>query len=299
MALKVSIVTPSYNQGRFIGRTIESVLAQQFPGSLEYLVMDGGSKDETVDILRGYGARLSWVSERDGGQADAVNKGLSRSTGEIIGWLNSDDVYYPGAILAVCDAFDSDPALDVIYGDANHIDEEDRFLEPYPTEDVDFSRLTNTCYICQPAVFFRRSVVDRFGPLNAKLQYCMDYEYWVRLAAAGAKFRRVRHVLAGSRLYAQNKTLGSRVRVHSEINDMLGRHARRVPDQWLFNYAHAVLDERGVLRSDRIRFPLLVAFISLCSALRWNRRISPQMARTACAWAGTAIHEIRRGTGSR
>jgi glycosyltransferase involved in cell wall biosynthesis len=300
MAHKLSIITPSYNQGRFIERTIESVLSQQFSGSLQYLVMDGGSNDETVGILRRYETSLSWVSEKDGGQADAVNKGLSRSTGEIVGWLNSDDIYYPGAMLAVCDAFDSDPTLDVIYGDANHIDEDDRVIEPYPTEEINFSRLVNTCYICQPAVFFRKSVVDRFGPLDAKLQYCLDYEYWVRLTAAGAKFRRLRRVLAGWRLYPQNKTLGSRVRVHTEINDMLRRYARRVPDQWLFNYAHAVLDERGVPRSDRIRFPLLVGLLSLYSALRWNRRISLHMAKTARLWAGSSMHEFwKRTVGSR
>jgi glycosyltransferase involved in cell wall biosynthesis len=300
MAHRLSIVTPSYNQGRFIERTIESVLSQQFPGSLEYLVMDGGSTDETVDILRRHEATLSWVSEKDGGQADAVNKGLSRSTGEIIGWLNSDDIYYPGAFLAACEAFDSDPALDVIYGDANHIDEDDRVIEPYPTEEVDFARLVNTCYICQPAVFFRKSVVDRFGPLDANLQYCLDYEYWVRLTAAGAKFRRVRCVLAGSRLYRQNKTLGSRVLVHTEINDMLRRHAGRVPDRWLFNYAHAVLDERGIPRSDRVRFPLRVGMLSLRSALRWNRRISISMAKTACLWVGASMSELwKRTAGSR
>lgn len=294
MPPRLSIITPSYNQGRFIERTIASVLSQQFSGSLEYLVMDGGSNDETVGILRRYETSLSWVSEKDGGQADAVNKGLSRSTGEIIGWLNSDDIYYPGAMLAVCDAFDSDPTLDVIYGDANHIDEDDRVIEPYPTEELDFARLLNTCYLCQPAVFFRKSVVDRFGPLDARLQYCLDYEYWVRLTAAGAKFRRLRRVLAGSRLYSQNKTLGSRVPVHKEINDMLRRYARRVPDQWLFNYAHAVLDERGVPRSDRIRFPLLAGLLSVCSALRWNRRISLHMAKTARSWAGASLHEFWR-----
>jgi glycosyltransferase involved in cell wall biosynthesis len=299
MAHKLSIITPSYNQGRFIERTIESVLSQHFSGSLEYLVMDGGSNDETGGILRRYETSLSWVSEKDGGQADAVNKGLLRSTGEIVGWLNSDDIYYPGAILAVCEAFDSDPTLDVIYGDANHIDEDDRVIEPYPTEESDFSRLVNTCYICQPTVFFRKSVVDRFGPLDTTLQYCMDYEYWVRLTAAGAKFHRVRRVLAGSRLYPQNKTLASRVRVHAEINDMLRRYARRVPDQWLFNYAHAVLDDRGVPRSDQIRFPLLVGLLSLGSALRWNRRISLQMAKTARLWAGASMAELWKRMGAR
>jgi glycosyltransferase involved in cell wall biosynthesis len=294
MPHKLSIITPSFNQGRFIARTIESVLSQEFSGDIEYLVMDGGSTDETVEILRRYGTRLSWISEKDGGQADAVNKGLARSDGNIIGWLNSDDIYYPGVFRGICDVFDSDPALDVVYADANHIDEDDRIIELYPTEELDVGRLLDTCYICQPTVFFRRGVVDRFGALDARLRYCMDYEYWVRLACAGAKFRRLSRIVAGSRLYAQNKTLGSRVRVHAEINDMLRRHARQVPDQWLFNYAHAVLDERGFLRSDRIRFPLLVGIISLYSALKWNHRISPRVARTVRAWAGSAVNEFWR-----
>ncbi len=296
MPARLSIVTPSYNQGRFIERTIESVLSQRFSGKLEYFVMDGGSTDETIAVLRKYNGRLSWVSEKDGGQAEAVNKGLSRSTGDIIGWLNSDDVYYPGAFTAVCEAFDADPTLDVVYGDANHIDENDEFIESYPTEEHDFTRLMDTCYFCQPAVFFRKSVVDRFGPLNARLQYCMDYEYWIRLASVGAKFGRVRNVLAGSRLYAQNKTLGSRVRVHSEINDMLRRNARRVPDKWLSNYAHVVLDERGVSRADAVRFPLLVSLSCIYSALKWNRRISPEMASNIRLWTSGAMKEIRKRT---
>jgi glycosyltransferase involved in cell wall biosynthesis len=298
MLHKLSIITPSYNQGRFIERTIESVLSQQFSGSLEYLVMDGGSEDETVGILRKYNTSLFWVSEKDGGQADAVNKGLSQSTGDIIGWLNSDDIYYPGAFLAVCEAFESDPTLDVIYGDANHIDEDDRVIEPYPTEEHDFVRLMDTCYFCQPAVFFRKKVVSQFGPLNVRLQYCMDYEYWIRLSAAGARFGRLRRVLAGSRLYAQNKTLGSRIRVHAEINDMLRQHARPIPDRWLSNYAHVVLDERGIPRSDAIRFPFLVSLLCIYSALKWNRRISTEMASNVRIWTGGAMKEVWKRMGT-
>ena len=231
MPPKVSVITPSYNQGRFIERTIQSVLSQQFSGSLEYLVMDGGSRDETVPILRRYGDCIQWVSEKDNGQGDAVNKGIQRSHGEILGWMNSDDIYYPGAIEAACDFFAAHPEIDVIYGNANHIDEHDQVLEPYPTEDWDFERFKERCYICQPAIFLRRSIVERVGPLDPRLYFCMDYEYWIRLALAGARFSRVDRLVAGSRMYATNKTLGGHVKSHAEINDMLraALHSRPRP----------------------------------------------------------------------
>ena len=292
MAHSVSVVTPSYNQGRFIARTIESVLGQQFDGRLQYIVMDGGSGDETVEIVKRYGSRLEWVSEKDRGQAHAVNKGLARAAGEIIGWLNSDDIYYPGAIAAVCEVFAAHPDVDVVYGDARHIDIADGIIESYPTEDWNFERLLETCYLCQPAVFFRKRVVDRFGALNDRLHFCLDYEYWIRLAENGAKFFRLRQELAGSRLYPETKTMGSRVRFHVEINDMLRSHTGRVPDSWLFNYAHAVLDEKGVPRTDGVRFRMLVAALSLSAAVRWNRRISRAMAKTAGIWSGGAIREL-------
>ena len=296
MPLKVSVVTPSYNQGRFIERTIQSVLSQQFDGSLEYLVMDGGSRDETVPILRRYGDCILWVSEKDNGQGDAVNKGIRRSHGEIIGWMNSDDIYYPGAIHAACEFFAAHPEIDVIYGNANHIDEHDQVLEPYPTEDWDFERFKERCYICQPAIFLRRSIVERVGPLDPRLYFCMDYEYWIRLALAGARFSRVDHLVAGSRMYATNKTLGSRLKVHAEINDMLRQRLASVPDRWLFNYAHSVLDDRGVSRDDRLQFTLLVSGVALSTAVRWNRRISRSMVRTVCKWVGHAVREELRPT---
>jgi glycosyltransferase involved in cell wall biosynthesis len=296
MPLKVSVITPSYNQGRFLERTIQSVLSQQFNGTLEYLVMDGGSQDESVAILRRYGNSIQWVSEKDRGQADAVNKGLARAKGEIIGWLNSDDIYYPGAIRAACDFLAAHPEVDAVYGNANHIDERDQVIEPYPTEDWDFEVMKERCCVCQPALFFRSSVVQRFGPLNVRWCYCLDYEYWIRLAAGGARFARIGELLAGSRLYATNKTLGSRVKVHAEINDMLRQHLANVPDRWLFNYAHSVLDDRGIPRSERLQFIMLVSALSLSTAVRWNRHISRPMMETVCKWVGSAVRDELRAT---
>jgi glycosyltransferase involved in cell wall biosynthesis len=296
--LSVSIVTPSYNQGRFLERTIRSVLAQRtdapaFHGPFEYLVMDGGSRDESVRILQRYSADLQWVSEKDRGHPDAVNKGIAGTTGEIIGWLNSDDIFYPGAIATVAGFFERRPDVDVVYGNGNHIDESDRILEPYPTEDWDFERLKEHCFLCQPAVFFRRRVVERFGPLDVQWHYALDYEYWLRLGKNGARFARIPEVLAGSRLHAATKTLGSRVKVHSENNDMLRSLFGRVPDRWLFNYAHAVLDDRGVPRRS-LRFAVEVSALAWRSALRWNHRISLRMLRLSGQWIGGALREALR-----
>lgn len=270
-----SIVTPSYNQGRFIERTIQSVFNQSFT-SFEYLIFDGGSSDTTLDILKSYGDKIFWVSERDHGQAHAVNKGFKKSQGEILGWLNSDDVYYPGALEKVARIFQSDPSIDILYGDAYHIDETDQVIEKYYTEPWDFNRLLEVCFICQPATFIHRRVLDKIGYLDESLHYCMDYEYWIRAGKAGLKFYYLPEILAGSRLYADNKTLGARKKVHYEINDMLRAHLGRVPDRWLFNYAHAVIDPL-LSRSKRLRFALWVSFVSIQSAYHWNGNVTSNM----------------------
>jgi glycosyltransferase involved in cell wall biosynthesis len=274
--MKVSVVTPSYNQGQFIKRTLESV-ATQTGAEIEHVVFDGGSTDGTVDVLKHFGRNVVWVSEKDDGQTDAVNKGIRATDGEVIGWLNSDDIYYPGAVAHVVAFFETHPDVDVIYGMADHIDLSDHAFEAYPTEPWDFDRLRDTCFICQPAAFFRRRVVAQHGPLDENRHFCMDYEYWLRLAKAGVRFAYLEEKLAGSRLYAENKTLGSRLKVHAEINDMQKSLFGTVPDRWLWNYAHAAIDDRIDRKKSPRWFALRLLIAVVKAALHWNGRLSAEM----------------------
>jgi len=203
----LSIVVPSYNQGRFIRATLDSILAQNVDG-LEILVMDGGSKDETVDILRSYGDKIQWVSEKDRGQSHAINKGFERAGSDILGYLNSDDTYQPGALATVLEVFRQHPRSDFIYGDFNYIDAAGNVLASRRTTDFDFDILRfDHNFICQPASFWRRSVIRRIGPIAEDLYYMMDYEYYLRAAAAGMRFFHVRQNLANLRLHKECKTV--------------------------------------------------------------------------------------------
>ena len=293
MIPSISVITPSYNQGRFIDQTIESVLSQNIP-ALEYIVMDGGSSDETVKILKRYEGRLRWVSEKDNGQADAINKGIKATKGEIIGYLNSDDIYYPGALAAVLAFFKKHPEVDVVYGDADHIDLNGTVIEPYYTEDWDYDRLKEVCFLCQPSVFFKRRLIKKAGLFDSGLRYCMDYEYWLRLGAI-TPFARLNKKLAGSRMYGENKTLGSRVSVHREMNDMLKMNLGKVPDRWIYNYAHALVDRKGYKRRNPVedlRYVLLLVGFSIASFARWRQRLSINAMITMSKWVGASLRNV-------
>jgi glycosyltransferase involved in cell wall biosynthesis len=241
---------------------------------------------------------LKWVSERDQGQADAINKGIRATTGDVVGYLNSDDIYYPGALVAVQNFFEANPEIEVVYGEADHIDSEGRVLESYPTGDWDYNRLKEVCFLCQPAVFFRRRLTERAGLFDAELMYSMDYEYWLRLGAI-CRFARLPVKLAGSRMHRENKTLGFRVAVHHEINDMLKKRLGAVPQRWIFNYAHAVRDQKGYDRAkplEDMRYTLGLIAISFFAFLRWNHKLPRQAAITMGGWALGSLRNVVRMT---
>jgi glycosyltransferase involved in cell wall biosynthesis len=271
--MTISIITPSYNQGQFIERTVQSVLSQNI-NNLDYLIMDGGSTDNSSTIFQKFEAQLKWISEKDKGQAHAINKGISLTSGAIIGWLNSDDIYYPNALQTVYDFFATHPNVDVLYGNAYHIDENDNIVENYATKPWNIEALKDVCYLSQPAVFFRRSVVEQFGMLDEDLQYCLDYEYWLRLALNGARFFYLPQVLAGSRLHPSCKTIAARVKVHYEINNMLKKILTQVPDRWLSNYAHAKAESTYPHKKISRKIKIKIAIHAILASLRWNKWIS-------------------------
>ncbi len=207
MLPKISLITPSYNQGQYIEATIQSVLAQNYP-QLEYLIIDGESSDGTLDILSRYSRILKWISEPDKGQAHAINKGFKKSTGEIIAWLNSDDIYLPGALHRVADLFRQHPEISVVYGDYYLIDEQGKVLLQKKEIPFDYNILLyGLDYISQPTTFFRRQVFDQVGYLDEKLHYGLDWEYWLRIASYGGQFAHISHYLAATRLHVAAKTL--------------------------------------------------------------------------------------------
>src|SRR5512136_340290 len=189
---RITVVTPSFNQASFIEQTIHSVLTQGYP-NLEYIVMDGGSTDGTVDILRKYEKHLIWTSGKDGGQSDALNKGFRRASGEILAYINSDDVYAPGALLKAGGFFASHPQACWLTGRCRNIDAEGREIRKLIKVYKSFWMLFRSYkvllaidYISQPATFWRREVIQQVGPFDEKLHLTMDYDYSLRV---GSRYR--------------------------------------------------------------------------------------------------------------
>ena len=242
--MKITVVIPSYQQAAYLPATLASVCSQE-DAEVEILVFDGGSTDGSVDILRGWpaptdGKTLRWVSQKDDGQADAVNLGLRAGTGDVFAYLNSDDVYYPGALAAVAAHFRSHPDCLALYGRAHHLHADGSVMEDYPTEPWNYDRLLDTCFLCQPATFWRREVVARCGVFDDALRFALDYEYWLRVGRTVPFHYLDTHVLAGSRLHADTKTLSQRVLVHRELTRTVKKYAERPEPvlRWIKHLAH-------------------------------------------------------------
>lgn len=205
----VSIITPSFNQGEFIAQTVNSVLTQDY-SHIEYLVMDGGSSDDTIRVLNSYGDQVRWYSEKDDGQSHAINKGWQMSRGEILSWLNSDDLLYPGAVSSVMRVFQQYPDVIGVYGNCHYVDQNSEVIGQYATQPWSYAELLKsaTNFIPQPSLFLRRRVLERAGWLNEKLHYVMDYELCLRLGQHGI-IRYLPQTLAALRLHRDAKSLSA------------------------------------------------------------------------------------------
>jgi len=216
----VTIVTPSYNQAEFLEQTICSVLAQDY-SAIEYLVVDGGSTDGSVAIIKRYASRLHWwVSEPDSGQSDGINKGLKRANGEIVAWLNSDDLYLPGAVAAAVDVMQSRPDLGFVYGDAITIDENGRPINHLTFPNWSFDDLMAFRIICQPAVFMRREILEQVGYLDELFHFMLDHQLWLRIASQ-APIRHIPLMFAAARHHPTAKNVSQAEQFSRETYEVL------------------------------------------------------------------------------
>lgn len=207
---KITVVMPSYNQGQFIEESIKSVINQKYP-NLEFFIIDGGSKDNTVDIIKKYKKHIDyWISEKDKGQSNAINKGFKKASGEIITWLCSDDTYLNNSLSKVGSYFLNHPEVDFVFGNVNAIDEKGHTIKEiknYRFNKLSFLARVNT--ISQPGSFYRKKILDEIGLIDENLHYCMDYDFFARMIAHGIKFKKINSTIATYRYHKQSKTVMS------------------------------------------------------------------------------------------
>lgn len=247
-----SIVMPSFNQAEFIEASITSVLDQSY-SRLELIVADGGSTDGTLEVLQRIqtrDSRLRWVSEPDKGPANAINKALARTRGTLIGWLNSDDLYTPGAVARAVAALTGPEKPQLVYGHGMHIDGNGNELNRYPTlpPTTPYSRFANGCFICQPTLFFTRTAHHLLGPLDENIKTAFDFEYWLRAFKAFAgRIGFVDDVQACSRLHEDCITTNMRYWVALEGMQVLHRHMGTAPGHWLLTYFNELTQRQCAL----------------------------------------------------
>ncbi len=276
----LSIITPSFNQGRFIEETITSVLGQEGDFFLDYIIVDGGSKDNSVELMKKYesilqrkewpikcrGIEYRWVSEKDNGQTEAIMKGFRMANGEVLAWLNSDDTYLPGVLQQAAAAFAKEPGAIVLYGRSYFTDVEGKVIGKYPTEPFDVRRLAQFNFICQPSTFFRKSALDAVGGLDRALHYVMDYDLWIRLARK-FEFTYLPQYLSNYRLHEESKTISPKASLanHKEALEAVRKYYGWSPLNRVYMYCYHVLKSKMPSALITFNFPLI--FLSLPFAL--------------------------------
>lgn len=233
----VSIITPSYNQGKYIRRTIESVINQDYE-NLEYIVIDGESTDNTLSILEEYNDKLIYISEKDKGQSHAINKGFKLAKGEIVAWLNSDDIYESNCISKIVKEFMNNQNVGLIYGDGYTFDENDDNIKKFSfIQNFDRWVLINIWdYILQPTTFFRKSYLEKINYLNINLKYCMDWDLWIRLSCISEVYY-LKEPLAYARIYEETKTSSGGKERLKEIKSLMQYYSgKKNPTGYLFYY---------------------------------------------------------------
>jgi len=227
----VTVVVPSFNQGKFLERALQSVIQQDV--SKEIIVMDGGSSDESVDIIKQYQQHITyWQSKKDGGQANAINAGMVHGRAPFVCWLNSDDIFMPNGLSTLLSELEVDFDAPAVYGKCWHIDEQDKKVAPYLSFKFSKALLANYCFIAQPATLVRRECWEAVGGLNENFNYAMDYDFWLRLYKQYGKLKYVRTFCAANRLHSDTKTHNFVEMHYKESMDAVNQAFGYIPIKW-------------------------------------------------------------------
>jgi hypothetical protein len=292
----VTVVTPSFNQGNFIRATIESVLSQDYP-NIQYIIMDGGSKDETASVAKEYASRLTFISEKDRGQSHAINKGFQMAKGSIVTWLNSDDLYLPGAIRTAVNTFQQSPTAGAVYGEGYLIDREGNTTSRFPcTEPFNLWKLVHLSdYILQQTVYFRKDVLDQVGYLDEDLHYSMDWDILIRI---GLRYplAYVPEYMGCLREYPEAKSFAGGIRRAKEIRNMLQRHTGMRISPGYVVYGLETYQKVWCSQIERACGPMKLVAGKLQSAVRLatgtviSRTIRDSQGWYSDGWAARATH---------
>ena len=286
----VSIVTPSYDMAPLVEETIQSVLGQDYP-HIEYIVMDGGSTDGSVEILQKYAGRLRYESRPDKGATDAINRGFLQSRGSVFAFLNADDTYLPGAVGTAVRHLLANRSHAGIYGEGYLTDQSGKIVRRYPTEKFDPELLKETCFICQPACFLWREAFAEAGMLDLDFEFGLDYDLWIRIARRNTLLK-VDDYLATSRMHAGSRTLNERRRVYRSNITLLKRHYGYAPFPVIYGYCCSLLDGRDGFFEQVPPSPAKYLSSLVCGSYH-NIRHMPRFWRD---WLLAGLHACRRYT---